>query len=539
MLPTNDIITPISLSLAPYTGPWTNQEAAHLLRRTLFGPTYQKIIDATTAGLDNTVAALLTIPTYGEPLAVSADELIEPIGNSWVNSVYPTDLLQRQQTENARRISIAAWQISLINQEGTSMHQKMALFWQNHFAAEATFDSRATYDYHKLLFDNAFGNFKQLIKDITINPSILVFLNGAQNNRFSPNENYARELLELYTIGKGPQIGEGDYTTYTEQDVQEGAKILTGWTIRDFLSDTATDPTSYFEPNYHDNGAKTLSNHFGNAVLNDTGANEYSDYIDIIFQQAATAKFICKKLYRWFVNYDLTSVVENSVIDEMAATLSANNFEILPVIEELLKSEHFYDLSVRGSIIKNPIDFVFSIFNGTSSVPNYDIETNYRMLLETYWVSGSLGMSYHQPPNVGGWSAYYQAPNFSKLWINSSYIKLRFDIASYVTLWGGIPVNGNNFQVNHFEFLNNLSVPSDPTQVIEDMVLVFCPKGLSASGKAILKAILLNGLPDFEWTIQYNDYLADPANTAISDPVKQRIALTLDSLFKLPEFQTI
>ena len=148
-------------------------------------------------------------------------------------------------------------------------------------------------------------------------------------------------------------------------------------------------------------------------------------------------------------------------------------------------------------------------------------------------------MAYLQPPNVGGWPAYYQAPNHTKLWVNSSYIKLRFDFASYVAIWGGLDVDGNRLPINHLAFLDALSLPSDAPQVIEDMVTVFCPKGLSVTQKLLLKAVLTNGLPDFEWTLQYNEYLANPGNTTYSDPVKQRIGLTLDQIFKLPEFQTI
>jgi hypothetical protein len=540
MRPDETIEVPISLSLAPYTGPWTKEEAAHLLRRTLFGPTLLKINNTVNNGMESSVNQLITIPNYSPPLCYDPVDTIASLGNTWVNSLYPSDPIELQQVENARRNSLGSWKIQLINNEDYSIHQKMCLFWQNHFAVSAAFDSRATYDYHELISANAFGNFKQLVKDMTINPSMLVFLNGAQNNRFSPNENFAREILELYTLGKGPQIGEGDYSNYTEADVQAGAKIFTGWTIQNFLSDTITESSSYFDPFLHDTSDKTLSGYFGNQVVTNADENEYSNYIDIIFQHPQTAKHICRKLYRWFVNYDLSSDVENTIISEMADILTTNNFEILPVLSALLKSEHFYDMSVRGAIIKNPIEYTFSILNSTNSTSiNLDININYRLYLNCYWTCEALGMSYFLPPSVGGWTAYYQAPNFTKLWINSSYIKLRFDLASYLTLWGGINVEGNRFPVDHFGFLNALSVPSDAPQVIEDMVTVFCPKGLSSEKKIILKSILTNGLPDFEWTLQYNEYLADPTNTAVSDPVKLRVALTLDQLFKYPEFQTI
>ncbi|TNE55818.1 MAG: DUF1800 domain-containing protein [Bacteroidetes bacterium] len=539
MKPEEEILEPEVYSLAPYTGPWTSIEAAHLLRRTQFGLTLQQIEDAVTNGLDATITQLMTAPTFEEPLAYHSDETIANFGESWVNSVYPGTEAEIFKTINVRNASLGAWLMERVNREQPNIYEKMSLFWQNHFAAELTADPRATYAYFHLMRTQALGNFKQLMKDITIDPCMLVFLNGAENNKFSPNENFARELLELYTIGKGPQIGVGDYTNYTEADIAEGAKILTGWTIAGFLSSTATSTSAVYYPELHYTGDKTLSAKFGSQTVTEAGIDEYANYIDVIFQQAETARHICRKLYRWFVNYDLTDQVESTVIGEMATLMIANDYEVQPVVEALLKSQHFYDLSVRGAIIKSPLEYIFSILNSTGSAPNFDLDVNYQMYLEMYYVSEALGMGYLAPPSVGGWSAYYQAPNYSKSWVNSSYIKLRFDMASYVTLYGGINVNGNRFEVNHLGFLDSLSVPGDPNQVIADMVTLFCPKGLPQLQKDTLKAILLNGLPDFEWTLQYNEYQANPSDQATADAIKLRIALVLDQMFKLPEFQTI
>ncbi len=538
MTPQDEVVVPVSLSMDPYTGTWTKNEAAHLLRRTMFGPTFQQIQDAVAAGMDVAVAQLLTLPNVDPPLAYTTTDGVAALGTTWVQSVYPAGAAAND-TEMIRRQSIAGWLMQRINLEPVSIREKMCLFWQNHFASELAPDARASYNYLELIRTQALGNFKQLIKDMTIDPCMLSFLNGNSNNVFSPNENYARELLELYSIGKGPQIGTGDYTTYTEQDVMEGAKILTGWRTTGFKSATATSPASVFQSNFHDTTTKTLSAHFGNQTVANAEANEYKNYIDIIFQQPALASFICRKLYRWFVNYDLTPTVEDTIVSELAQTFIDNDYEILPVVEQLLKSEHFYDIALRGTIIKNPIEFMFSIFNATNSAPNYSLNINYQLYMNAYYLCGTIGMSYMQPPSVGGWTAYYLAPSYTRLWANSSYIKLRFDFSSWVTLAGGINVSGNKWGVNHLAFLNGLSLPSSAPDVIEDMVTVCCPNGLSAANKLILKGVLTNGLPDFEWTIQYNDYLADPTNATVADPVKTRVALTLDKLFKMPEFQTI
>ncbi len=532
----DEIEVPISLSMDPYAGAWGEDQAAHLLRRTLFGPTFQQIQDTVALGMNNSVDQILTLVPTDPPLTYSADEAIAPFGQTWVNSVYSSDPLA---TEGARRGSLAAWIIERINKREYSIQEKMCLFWQNHFAATYTFDSRATYNYHELIRTHALGNFKQFVKDVTIDPCMLLFLSGVSNNQFSPNENFARELLELYTIGKGPQIGPGDYTNYKEYDIQEAAKILTGWTVSGLLSEVESTTTAVFAPILHDTTTKTLSEHFNFAEILPNGQNEYADLVDVVFQQNEVANFICKKIYRWFVNYDLTQIVEDTIIPVMANTFITNNYEVLPVLTQLFKSEHFYDVALRGAIIKNPLEYVFSITNSTVSTPTYAFNENYELYLFAYNGAGILGMDYANPPSVGGWTAYYQAPAFSRLWANSSFIKIRFDISDLLTLAGGINVNGNTWGVNHIGFLDGLSNPSSALDVIDDMVTVFCPKGLDALKKLTLKAVLTNGLPDFEWTIQYNEYLADPTNPTVVDPVKLRIALTLSQLFKMPEFQAI
>ena len=532
---------PISYNMNPYTGAWTKVEAGHLLRRTMFGPTNQQILDAVTNGMAATVTSLLQIPPISEPVAYHPDETIAAFNTSWVNSVYPSNPTAAGTVANARNLSLAAWILKRMNEEnvGISISEKMCLFWQNHFASTATGDPRATYDYFVLIHQYALGNFRQFVKDMTINPAMLLFLNGATNNVFSPNENYARELLELFTVGKGPQVGPGDYTNYTEADVAAGAKILTGYYVDGIGSDTLTDVTSSFVPILHDTTNKTLSAYFGNAVIVDNGPNEYADYIDVIFNQSAVAEHISRKLYRYFVNFDLTADVETNVIPIMAANLIANNYEILPVMSLLLSSEHFYDASVRGALIKSPLEMMFSMFNSTESTPSFDLVTDSEMYVVVYSFAEAMGQGYASPPSVSGWPAYYQAPSYSQLWVNSALLKTRFQVTDYITVFTGIPGNGNNWKLNVLDFLDNLSLPSSAPDVIDDIADVFTPKGLSPTKILILKAVLTNGLPDFEWTLQYNEYLANPGNSTFSDPVKERIELVLQQLFHMPEFQTI
>jgi hypothetical protein len=176
--------------------------------------------------------------------------------------------------------------------------------------------------------------------------------------------------------------------------------------------------------------------------------------------------------------------------------------------------------------------------NPTQTIPNFGLVGDYQTYISVYYVADTMGQSYIVPPSVAGWTSYYQAPAYSKLWINSTYIKKRFDIVSAL-VYSGIPIGTNVLKMNHLGFLNGLSNPSSAPQVIDDICDVFFPKAIDAADKLTLKLILTNGLPDFEWTIQYNDYLNDPTNTTYFTPVTQRMQALMNVILKMPQFQTI
>jgi uncharacterized protein (DUF1800 family) len=518
-----------------YNGPWTPAEAAHLLRRTTFGPSFSQMNTAVSNGLDNTLTQLLTLTPINQPLAYDPGEQIAALGQTWISSVYPADLTANQQTEAARRKSLGAWLMQNINAEQLNLTQKMLFFWQNHFGVTSSGDARAMYQFLSLLHQHALGNVKSLVKAVATDPCMLIFLNGSTNTVYSPNENFSRELLELFTIGKGAQVAAGDYSNYTEQDVAAGSKIFTGFVVQGVRSATLTQVTSQFMPQLHDNTSKTLSYHFGNQVVTGSGPQEHLDYIDLIFAQPETPKYICRKLYRYFVNYDITAWVEANIIVDMAQILVSNNFEIAPVLEALFKSEHFYDTSVRGAIIKSPFEAIFSMLNCTGSIVNFDLQTSSQMYLAMYTLADQMGQEYAAPPSVAGWTAYYQAPAFTKLWINSTYLKKRFDVAALMTT-NGITMNAQNFSLDFLGLLNGLSAPSSAPSVIDDLCVLFCPKDIDPSDKLFLKSLLTNGLPDFEWTLQYNEYLADPTNPTYYNPVILRLKAVLNTLFRMPQF---
>ena len=267
----------------------------------------------------------------------------------------------------------------------------------------------------------------------------------------------------------------------------------------------------------------------------------HANYIDVIFSSDKPAQYICKKIYRWFVNYDITPEIQNQIIDPMANLMVSSNYEVLPVVKALLNSEHFYDNSVKGTIIKNPIEFIFSLLNSTETQFDFGVDVNYDFYKQIYGFSAVMGINYFRPPSVGGWPAYYQAPSYSRLWMNSSYIKLRFDIAGYL-LTDDFTAKNDKSKVctlDTFSLVKNLSSPTSAQAIIEDLVLIFCPKNLPQNKKDELRLILTGGQPDFEWTLQYNEYLADPNDANKKVAIQTRIRLVLDTIFKLPEFQTI
>lgn len=182
---------------------------------------------------------------------------------------------------------------------------------------------------------------------------------------------------------------------------------------------------------------------------------------------------------------------------------------------------------------------LYSMLNSTSSEPTYTLATNYEMLLNIYIVGEALGQGYLIPPSVAGWPAYYQTPSFSKLWVNATHIKTRFDSSLWMTLGTGIPVNGDNWKINALNFLDALSDPYQPATIIDDIIDVFCPKGLGATQELTLYSILTSGITVSDWQMEYSAYQANIGNPTFEDPIRTRVELTLSRLFQMPEFQTM
>ncbi|MBI5915934.1 MAG: DUF1800 family protein, partial [Bacteroidetes bacterium] len=252
----------VNSGLAPYTGPFGLDEAAHLLRRATFGASYQQVKDVANLGLDAALDLLFADqPMPDPPLNPNfPDDPYVPIGQTWVDSAYDITV---NGIPGYRNQSLRSWTLDLARSEGLNIREKLVLFWHNHFVTSDIQDPRFVYRYITLLRQNATGNFRELAKQMTLDPAMLRYLNGNQNTAAAPNENYARELLELFTIGKGPVAGPSDYTNYTEDDVIEMAKVLTGWRDRGYNTQDPNVPIeAYFTMNRHNQTTKQLSYRF-------------------------------------------------------------------------------------------------------------------------------------------------------------------------------------------------------------------------------------------------------------------------------------
>ncbi|MCA8832362.1 DUF1800 domain-containing protein [Hymenobacter pini] len=517
--------------LSPYTGPWGYAQAAHLLRRCLFGPTRPEILAAAGQSLTQVLNGLLTAaPTPAPPLNVSATDTSVPIGQTWVTQ--PFD----QNVEGVRRASLRAWWLGQLQQQGVSLTEKMTLFWHNHFVVELDDinDARYGYEYCRLLRQHALGNVRQLAKDVTITPAMLRYLNGNQSTAGAPNENYGRELLELFTIGKGPLIGPGNYTTYTEDDVKAAARVLTGW------RDNATTLQGYFTASRHDTGSKQFSSAFASRVISNGADQEYATLIDLIFGQADTARFLCRKLYRWFVYYVIDATTEQNVIEPLAQLLIRSNYEVAPVLRALLGSEHFFDVVNQGCLIKSPLDFTLTVGRQLQMAypTSAALTTQYSVWDYINSITNVQQQLLGDPPNVAGWPAYWQTPQYYELWINAVTLPRRNQITDALISTSGVTRSGFVLRIDAVALVQTLpaATAADANLLIAELARLLFPIALTANQLNYLNDVLLPGLPDFEWTVEWQDYLANPTNTAKKTAVQTKLQALLRTMMGLAEY---
>jgi uncharacterized protein (DUF1800 family) len=516
-----------------YTGTFGKAELVHLLKRTLFGVRAVDIQSQSGKSLSAVVDTLLTAASIPAPPVnnyndSSYTDAGVPAGQTWINAPY-TD----GTADSRRAASLKAWWVGRMLAQQQTIEEKMVLFWHNHFSTQVSVigDARYEYKHNALLRQYALGNFKQLVKQITLDPAMLRYLNGYQNVKTSPNENYGRELQELFTVGKGPN------SKYTEDDVKAAAKVLTGFNVN------GTTIASTFDAAKHDVTNKQFSAFYSNKLITGktgtAGATEVDDLMDMIFGTQECALFICRKLYRFFVYYDIDAATEANVIAPLATIFRNNNYEIKPVLKALLTSDHFFDPLNKGCIIKSPIDLYVGVCRdlGITFPAESDYVNAYYMWDYIRAQAATISQNIGDPPNVAGWPAYYLEPQYHELWINTDTLPKRNQFTDNM-IAKGYTRNGKTIVIDPIAFTDTLPNPTDPNALVADALAQLYVVNVSQQLKDFLKSILLSAqLADHYWSDAWYAYKSLPTDATNKKIVSTRLTAFYKYIMDLPEYQ--
>ncbi len=291
-------------------------------------------------------------------------------------------MIQQKNRDGVRNLNIY-WFHEMVN-SSAQLREKMAFFWHGHFACR-NLNIFFQQGLLEVIRKNALGSFKTLLKEVSKTPAMLNFLNNQQNKKDHPNENFAREVMELFTLGRG---------NYNEHDVKEAARAFTGW--------SSTPKGEFiFRKFQHDDDSKT--------VLGQTGNFDGDQVLDILLKQKQTAVYVTQKLYKFLVNEQ----VDNEKINWLAERFYKNDYSISSLLDDIFNSDWFYDEKNVGAKIKSPIE----LLAGMQRILPMKVEREEALLL----LQRSLGQVLFYPPNVAGWPG-------GKSWIDSSSLMIRMRI---------------------------------------------------------------------------------------------------------------
>jgi uncharacterized protein (DUF1800 family) len=467
-----------------YTGtaanPWDIKKVRHTLRRLGYGLNQAQEAIALTQVPD------VFIENY---INTAANYAVTPAPSwaFWGRSDYTN-------FNTERNAQVQEWYIQVFNDTlNLNLRARMTLFWHNHFVTKLENYNAPSwmYQYYNLLQTHALGNFKTLVKEMGKNESMLVFLNGVLNNKFSPNENYARELLELFTLGEN--------NNYTQTDIVEAARALTGYN-----NYTEIGAPIGFQQNRFDDTSKT--------ILGAAANFNHDTLIDHLFAVRAPeiSDFIVKKIYSTFVSPELPA---QSIIDQLALTFRNANWEVLPLVKQLFKSEHFFDPNASATVIKDPLDCLgMFVKEANFNFPQANLNT-------LFYYSSILGQQYFNPIDVAGWQG-------DRDWINSSTITGRWQAQEYImwTMW-----NIDQELFRNIALDSSLSM-NDPDVIARDIIDRFVPKSLyTASDYALATTVFKGDVPEnyytnMQWDLNWGS-------------VPYQVILLLQHIFRMPEFQ--
>lgn len=467
---TEPLLEPIRTTL------FREPQARHLLRRAGFGGSNREVGELVRLGLDQAVGLLVDYQeSADDAVAFDVDpDIIQPHSREErmrfrqvhhsgdKEAIQELQQMQRARQQKRRRADheqfyrLQKWWLARIIDTARPMQEKLVLLWHGHFASSMRVvkDSFLLYQQNQMLRANANGNFADLAYQIVHDPAMLRFLNNNQNTKRKPNENLARELMELFTLGEG---------NYTEQDIRQGARALTGFTFwdNDFV----------FARRVHDQHQKTI---FG-----ESGNFDGNDFVELLLARKECPRFVAYKLYKHFVADvdDVPSPVAEKVIGALASIVRSHDYELKPVLKVLLKSRHFYNPSVIGNKIKSPIQLLAGTVRVLALPPR-----EYRLLMHAMRLMGQVLFA---PPTVAGWPG-------GRAWINTSTLFVRQNLTTYlINGRRSLGRGGHDGEIDYdpLEALDDL--PVDRAQVLLDhlLTLLVAPKVTPQRKRQIMSAL--------------------------------------------------
>ena len=546
----------ISGTINKYSGDWTDAQKKHLLNRVLMGYAKYHLDDLKDLNLDQCIDLIFTqeeqlpLPVndyYLEWPDERYEELNKNLGESefkvtpvapgepWVESAFPGNVGPWDQYN-----SLKAFCIKHQLRQKTSIHWKLSFFIHN--LLPTPFDSgasaKASWQYLRFLFKAPFQSYKQTIIDISKDPNMLWYLNLQFSRKDNPDENFAREIQELFTVGKGANA------KYTESDVKAFSKIFVGWES-DFLSHEKPGKIlTRFTYWNHDTSDKQLSGFYGNKLIKgregEAGAEEFDELMDIIFENKEVDYYISRRLYQFFVYPDIDQETENSIIEPMAKKFRESNFSLIETLKILLKSEHFYDSNNFNSMIKSPVEFIYGGLKSLglqkedfySQFININYNTNtefavpdkytnsitrdYYFYRNFQWYLENSGCLFGSPPSVSGWPPYYQAPDYDLFWINSKTISNRADLGKNLEWDLFIDSDDDNqsyikLDLDYSKLIDEMTNPDDIDSVVDQFLETFITVEIGEAQKEDLKQIILNSVSSNHYTELYNNFKNNPS----------------------------
>lgn len=486
----------------------------------------------------------------------------EPFINRPYKKLRPTF---EEQFGGERQNAILTWVNESIYNQKTSIHWKLFVFLHNLTPTKA-FDlggHKFIFNYIKLIFNGVLGDYKEFIYKLTLDPSMLNYLNLQLSQKDTPDENYAREVQELFTVGKRP------FSKFTEEDVRGVARSLVGWRFdyEKIIYTEGHEPVIDFQDWNHDQGDKQFSSFYNNHTIKgktgQDGREELQEVVDMIFETPESCIFPCRRLYQFFVYPEVSQEVENTIIKEMAELMRENNFSLLAPLKLLLKSEHFFDQSFYNTLIKSPLEFSFGLykefdlFNGELRIwiqeenreyyysdgerpdlfPQKLVDErsrSYYFFSNLYWNLSNQGLRLFEPPSVSGWPAYYQEPVYDLFWVNSVTIKQRKQTSEGATRWGIWLENGVHIRFNLKDYLDTFTLPNNLEVLLSEMQDRFLGAPIPERAKSRIKSSVLGDKNDQYWTDLVDAYLNNPTSDN-RNQLNWRLEQLLYQFFELAE----